>query len=176
LAELKGKFEGQLIVLEEFRARPAFLGACMVCPTLRSELAQLRADFGVLSAPTDKCESCLTLRLQLVDRDATIKKLEKAAPMIPSLDCDTCAAQTVVLDDLREENCRLREVLSWMYRREPQLRMIIEGNKRSEGDLSGLGAGESSASGEKRAPIKLNTASPPARSYCGWCLPRTTQH
>ena len=37
-----------------------------------------------------------------MDRDATIKKLEKAAE-VPSLDCDTCATQTVVLEDLREE-------------------------------------------------------------------------
>ena len=72
----------------------------------------MRADFEVLSAPADTCENCLTLRMQLVDRDATIKKLVKAAPVIPSLDYDTCAAHTIVLDDLREENCRLRDVLS----------------------------------------------------------------
>ena len=113
------KGEGHLKELEELRARPALLGVCMVCPTLRSELQQLRADFEVLSAPSDMCESCLTFRLQLVERDATIRMLEKTAPVIPSLDCDTCAAQTVVLEELREEvlslredNYRLREVLS----------------------------------------------------------------
>ena len=88
--------------LEELRARPTLLGVCMVCPTLRSELEQLRADFDVLSAPTDICENCLTLRMQLVDRDATIRKLENAAPVFPSLVCDTYVAQTVVLEDLRE--------------------------------------------------------------------------
>ena len=97
---LKEKSKGQLRELEELRARPMLLGACMVCPTLRGELEQLRADFEVLSAPTD--ENCLTLRMQLVDRDATIRKLEKAV-VVFSLDCDTCAAQTVVLEDLREE-------------------------------------------------------------------------
>ena len=124
------------------------LGACMVCPTLRGELEQLRVDFEVLSAPTDTCENFLTLRMQLVDRDATIKKLEKAAPVFPSLDCDTCAAQTVVLEDLRvqvlslqDDNCRLREVLSWVYARQPQLEMIIESTKRAEGDMSGFGFG-----------------------------------
>ena len=141
------------------------LGACMVCPTLRGELEQLRVDFEVLSAPTDTCENFLTLRMQLVDRDATIKKLEKAAPVFPSLDCDTCAAQTVVLEDLRvqvlslqDDNCRLREVLSWVYARQPQLDMIIESTKRAEGDMSGFGFGECSTSGEKSAPVKIKTA------------------
>ena len=84
--------------------------------------------------------------MQLVDRDATIKKLEKAAPVFPSLDHDTCAAQTVVLEDLRlqvlslqDDNNRLREVLSWVYARQPQLEMIIEGTKRAEGDMIGFG-------------------------------------
>ena len=75
---LKEKFEVQLMDLEEVWARPTLLGACMVCPTLRGELEQLRADFEVLSAPTDTCENYLTLRMQLMDRDATIRKLEKA--------------------------------------------------------------------------------------------------
>ena len=78
LAVLKDKFEGQLMELEELRVRPTLLG-----PTLRGELEQLRADFEVLSAPTDTCDNCLTLRMQLVDRDATIRKLEKAAPVFP---------------------------------------------------------------------------------------------
>ena len=77
--------------LEELRARPTLLGACMVCPTVRGELEQLRADFEVLSAPIDTCENCLTLKMQLVDRDATIRKLEKA-DVVPFLECDTCAA------------------------------------------------------------------------------------
>ena len=51
LSLLKEKCEGQLKELEELRDRPALLGACMVCPTLRSELEQLRADFEVLLVP-----------------------------------------------------------------------------------------------------------------------------
>ncbi|WVZ85106.1 hypothetical protein U9M48_032061 [Paspalum notatum var. saurae] len=102
----------------------------MVCPTLRGELEQLRADFEVLSAPTDTY-------------------------------CDTYAAQTVILEDLRKEmlslqndNNRLREVLNWVYARQPQLEMIIESTKRGEGKTSGVGFGECSISGEKSAPIK----------------------
>ena len=117
--------------------------------------------------PTDKCENCLTLRMHLVDRDATIRKLEKAAIVISSLDCDTCAAQTVVLEDLREEvlslqndNSRLREVLSWVYARQPQLEMIIESTKRAEGDMRGCGFGECSTSGKKSAPIKTAPTQP----------------
>ncbi|WVZ79849.1 LOW QUALITY PROTEIN: hypothetical protein U9M48_027378 [Paspalum notatum var. saurae] len=137
----------------------------MVYPTLRSELEQLRADFEVLSAPTNTCENCLTLRMQLVDMYATIKKLKKGTPVIPFLDCDTCAAQTVVLEDLRDEvlslqddNNRLREVLSWFWARRPQLEMIIEGTKRVNSDLGGIRFGECSTSGEKSAPIKIKAA------------------
>ena len=85
--------------------------------------------------------------------------------MVPSLDCDTCATQTVVLEDLREEvlslqndNNRLREVLSWVYARQPQLEMIIESTKRAEGDMRGCGFGECSTSGEKSASVKIKTA------------------
>ena len=115
----------------------------------------------MLTAPIDSCETCLTLRIQLVDRDATIRKLEKAT-VVPSLDCD--AAQTVILEDLREEmlslqsdNNRLREVLSWVYVRQPQLEMIIESSKRAEGETSGVGFGECSTLGEKSAPVKIKT-------------------
>ncbi|WVZ49129.1 hypothetical protein U9M48_000510 [Paspalum notatum var. saurae] len=103
-------------------------------------------------------------RMQLVDRDATIRKLEKAV-VVPSLDCDTCAAQIVILEDLRKEmlslqndNNRLREVVSWVYARQPQLEMIIESTKRAEGATSGVGFGECSISGEMSAPIKVKTA------------------
>ncbi|WVZ76289.1 hypothetical protein U9M48_024276 [Paspalum notatum var. saurae] len=55
--------------------------------------------------------------MQLMDRDATIKKLEKTTPVFPSLDCDTCAAQIVVLEDLRlqvlslqDDNSRRKQV------------------------------------------------------------------
>jgi len=103
IAELKVKCEGQQRELEELRARPALLGACLVCPTLKGELEQLKADFESLAAPSETCENCLTLRMLLEDKDATIRKLEKGILVIPPLDCDTCAAHTVVLEELREE-------------------------------------------------------------------------
>ena len=43
------------------------------------------------------------MRMLLVDKDATIRKLEKGILVIPPLDCDTCAAHTMVLEELREE-------------------------------------------------------------------------
>ncbi|WVZ48755.1 hypothetical protein U9M48_000169 [Paspalum notatum var. saurae] len=56
--------------------------------------------------------------------------------------------ETVVLEDLRfqvlslqDDNCMLREALSWVYARQPQLEMIIESTKRAEGDTIGFGFG-----------------------------------
>ena len=59
---------------------------------------------------------------------------------------------------LQNDNNRLREVLSWVYARQPQLEMIIESTKRAEGETSGVGFGECSISGEKSAPVKTKTA------------------
>ena len=58
---------------------------------------------------------------------------------------------------LQKDNNRLRDVLSWVYARQPQLEMIIESTKRAEGDMSGFGFGECSTSGKKSAPIKIKT-------------------
>ncbi|WVZ76684.1 hypothetical protein U9M48_024637 [Paspalum notatum var. saurae] len=124
LAVLKEKFEGQLKELEELRARPALLGAWMVYATLRGKLEQLRADFEVLSAPTDTFLE--NLREELLS--------------------------------LQDDNNRLREVLSWVYARQPQLEMIIESTNRAEGDMSGFGFGECSTTDEKSGPIKIKTA------------------
>jgi len=143
---------------------------------LKGELEQLRADFETLGAPSDTCENCLTLRMLLINKEAILEKLEKATPVIPSLDCDTCASQTLVLEDLREEvlslqddNNRLREVLSWVYARQPQLEMIIESTKRAEGDTSGFGFGEGSSSAVKKsAPIQLKTISPQPFQTADW--------
>ncbi|WVZ63710.1 hypothetical protein U9M48_013319 [Paspalum notatum var. saurae] len=99
--------------------------------------------------------------------EGQLMELEELRAIPALLDCDTYAAQTVVLEDLREEvlslqndNSRLREVLSWVYVRQPQLEMIIESTKRVGGDTSGFGFGfgECSTSGEKSAPIKIKTA------------------
>jgi len=41
--------------------RPVLLGACKVCPTLKEELEQARADFEKWSAPSTVCEASLSL-------------------------------------------------------------------------------------------------------------------
>ena len=41
-----------------------------------------------------------------------------------------------------------------MNAREPQVRMVMEGIKRAEGDSREFGCGECSTSGEERAPTK----------------------
>jgi len=62
------EFEKLKSELEEVRVRPVLLGACKVCPTLKEELEQARADFEKWSAPSTVCEACLSLRLELADR------------------------------------------------------------------------------------------------------------
>ena len=43
LASLQSKFATVVCELEELRSRPALLGACKLCPTLRSELEEKNA-------------------------------------------------------------------------------------------------------------------------------------
>ena len=62
------EFEKLKSELEEVRVRPVLLGACKMCPTLKEELEQARADFEKWSAPSTVCEASLSLRLELADR------------------------------------------------------------------------------------------------------------
>ena len=43
LASLQSRFATVVCELEELRSRPALLGACKLCPTLRSELDEKNA-------------------------------------------------------------------------------------------------------------------------------------
>ena len=117
--------------LGELRARPTLLGACKVCPTLREELEQVRADLEKWNAPSRTCEDCLSYRMELAACKAEIIRLGKISSH-PCVECDTCAAQAALLSDLREEkensdleNFYLRQILSWVSAREPQLGMMI---------------------------------------------------
>ena len=107
------------------RARPALLGACKVCPTLRDELVQVWGDLEKWTAPSSTCEDCLSFRMELATVKAELKRLEKQ-PSYPCEECNVCAAQAVLLSDLREEkensdseNFYLRQILSWVSAREP---------------------------------------------------------
>jgi len=99
--------------------RPVLLGACKVCPTLREELEQARADCEMLSVPSTVCEACLSHRLELAKQKAEIRKLEKATQS--SEGCKVCLDREGVLVSLREEkacaeseNTYLRQVLCWL--------------------------------------------------------------
>ena len=70
-----------------------------------------------------------------------MKCFEKAkSSSCPSEECNACAAQVVLLSNLREEkensdseNFYLRQILSWVSARKPQLGMLIQQFKKEDG-------------------------------------------
>ena len=89
--------------------------------------------------PSSTCEDYLSLRMELAAVRAELKRLEKQ-PSPSCEECDVCAAQAVLLSDLREEkenseseNFYLRQILSWVSAREPQLGMLIQQFKKEDG-------------------------------------------
>ena len=96
LASLQSKFAAVVCELEELRSRPVLLGACKLCPTLRSELDE---------------------------KNALIKSLgkTKVEESSPPNDCLVCPGLISDLDDLavekanlENENTYLRAILSWV--------------------------------------------------------------
>jgi len=116
LTLLQSKYASTVCELEELKSRPVLFGACKLCPTLRSELEEKNALIKSLektkvvesSPPTVDCLACLGL---IADMDALA--VEKA--------------------NLENENTYLREILSWVSCREPQLGMMIKHFKRGDG-------------------------------------------
>jgi hypothetical protein len=101
------------VELVELQSRPTSLGACTSCPDLhgkivelRSRIVSLKADFKV-PIPT----SCSACELH------AMKNLELAQ----------------CVDDLQDENYKLREVLSWLSSQESQLGVLIASYKRFDG-------------------------------------------
>ena len=80
------------------------------------------------------CTVCPTLRLELEEKNITIRSLEKdVAPRPPTVDCLVCPGLIGDMDDLtvektnlENENTNLRAILSWVSCHEPQLGMIIK--------------------------------------------------
>ena len=121
LSELRSKYDENLLKLEEgkkaldeLKSRPTLLGACKECPALREELKE---------------------------KNAALRKLEKSAvPSSCSADCTVCPSLISELEEARkdktrmeEENSHLREILSWVSAREPQLGMMVQQFKRPDG-------------------------------------------
>ena len=104
---------------------PTLLGACKLCSSLQSELAEKNKKISLLemassdSTGDGKCELCegLVLELESCRRD----KLKS-----------------------EEENTYLRTILSWVSCNEPQLSMMVNQLRRGSG-----GSGIGFASGEK---------------------------
>ena len=101
--------------LEEMKTRPVLLGACKLCPTLRSELDEKNA---------------------LIKSFGKTKVVESSPP----IDCSVCPSLIADLDslavekaDLENENIYLRAILSWVSSSEPQLGMMIKQFKRGDG-------------------------------------------
>ncbi|WVZ51925.1 hypothetical protein U9M48_003025 [Paspalum notatum var. saurae] len=124
------------------------------------EIDGLRAELGKLQSKLDEptlsgeleCESCPCLARGLaVLKDKFEGQLKELEELRTSPALFGCVYGLSYFE-------RLREVLSWVYARQPQLEMIIESTKRAEGDMRGCGFGECSTSGEKSAPIKIKTA------------------
>ena len=101
--------------LEELRSRPVLLGACKLCPTLRSELDE---------------------------KNALIKSLwrTKVAESRPHIDCHVCPGLISDLDNLaveksnlENENTYLRVILSWVSSSESQLGIMIKQFKHGDG-------------------------------------------
>src|SRR6185437_6992418 len=115
LASLQSKFATVVCELEELRSRPALLGACKLCPTLRSELEE---------------------------KNALIKSFgkTKVGESSPPIDCHVCPDLISYLDNLavektnlENENTYLRAILNWVSASEPQLGMMIKQFKRGDG-------------------------------------------
>jgi hypothetical protein len=115
LASLQSKFATVVCELEEMKSRPVLLGACKLCPTLRSELDE---------------------------KNALVKSLgrTKVVESSPPIDCSVCTGLIFDLDNLavekanlENENTYLRAILSWVSASEPQLGMMIKQFKRGDG-------------------------------------------
>ena len=112
---MQSKFATVVCELEELRARPALLGACKLCPTLRSELEEKNA---------------------LIKSFGKTKVIESSPP----IDCFVCPGLISDLDNLavekanlENENTYLRAILGWVSSCEPQLGMMIKQFKRGDG-------------------------------------------
>ena len=101
--------------LEELRSRPVLLGACKLCPTLRSELDEKNT---------------------LIKSFGKTKVIESRPP----IDCSVCPDLIADLDslavekaNLENENTYLRAIRSWVSSSDPQLGMMVKQFKRGDG-------------------------------------------
>jgi hypothetical protein len=119
------------VEVAELKSRPALLGACTSCPVLHGKIDEMHA--------------------YTVSLEAKLKE------HIPTY-CSTCELHALknlelahYVDRLQDENDELRKMMGWLSGHEPQLRIIIEADKRYDGQALGLGkVGESSGEGGEK--------------------------
>jgi hypothetical protein len=101
------------VELVELQSRPTLLGACTSYPGLHEKIAELR--FCIVSLEADLKvpipTSCSTSELHVVN----------------NLELTQC------VDQLQDENNKLREVMSWLSSQEPHLGMMIASYKHFDG-------------------------------------------
>jgi hypothetical protein len=115
----------------ELKSRPALLGTCTSCPVLHGKIDEMHAYIVSLEAKLKETipTSCSTCELH------ALKNLELAH----------------YVDHLQDDNDELRKMMGWLSGHEPQLRMMMETNKRQDG--RGFGSDkieDSSGEGEEK--------------------------
>jgi hypothetical protein len=119
----------------------------------RVEVAEIKSGSALLGA----CTSCLVLHKKIDEMHAYTVSLEaKLKEPVPT-SCSTCELHALknlelahYVDLLQDENDKLRKMMGWLSRHEPQLRMMMETYKHQDG--CGFGSeklGESSGEGEE---------------------------
>jgi hypothetical protein len=135
---------------------------CEVLNVLRVELAELQSRPTLLGASTSYPglhEKIVELRSHIVSLEADLK-----VPIPTSWStCELHAMKNLELaqcvDHLHDENCKLREVLSWLSSQEPQLGVLIASYKRFDGWA--LGSDKFGESGGEREGNSRNIPVPP---------------
>jgi hypothetical protein len=114
---------------------------CEELNVLRVEAAELKSRPALLGA----CTSCLVLHGKIDEMHAYIVPLEAKLKEPITTSCSTCELHAFknlefahYVDRLQDENDELRKLMGWLFRLEPQLRIMIETYKRQDGE--GLGS------------------------------------
>jgi hypothetical protein len=124
------------VEVADLKSRPALLGACTSYPVLHGKIDEMHAYAISLEAKLKEPipTSCSTCELH------ALKNLQPAH----------------YVDRLQNENDDFRKSMGWLLEYEPQLRMMIEAYKHSDGQALGSEKiGESSGGGRENPTTKM---------------------
>jgi hypothetical protein len=135
---------------------------CEELDVVTVELAELQSRPTLLSAFT----SCPDLHEKIIELRSRIVSLEADLKVFIPTSCSNCELHAMenlelaqCVDHLQDENCKLREVLSWLSSQEPQLGVLIASYKCFDGWA--LGSDEFGESGGEREGKFGNVPVPP---------------